>query len=54
MRGLRQIMKKKHTWYERAHTNQHVIESANAVMDPKGIKKIARFSEFYEKRKISY
>jgi hypothetical protein len=52
MRGLRQLMKKKHTYYDRTHTNDHVLKEASKTAYPKGDKQIRRFSEFHEKRKI--
>lgn len=55
MRGLRQILKKNHTFYNRAHSNQHVIDEGNKEINKnrKGTpKKIKLFSEFHEERKI--
>ena len=33
MSGLRQIMKKTHTHYNRAHTNKHMLEEANKALN---------------------
>lgn len=54
MRGLRQIMKKTHThtYYNREHTNKHILEEASNVAYPRRDRQINIFSEVYVKRKI--
>jgi hypothetical protein len=54
MRGLRQIMKYKHTYYDRTKTNAKIIEDASREAYPKEPnRKIQRFSVFHKKRKVA-
>ena len=52
MRGIRQNLKKKHTFYCRAHTNNHVLQEANlSAYGPDSNRKIELFGEAYEHRR---
>ena len=48
---FKKIMKKTHTYYNRAHTNKHILEEASKVAYPKGDKRIIIFSDFHNQRK---
>ena len=53
LRGIRQILNKTHTYWNRDHTNKHLIEEATKAAYPnKPWKKIKLFSQFYQERKI--
>lgn len=52
MRGLRQIMKNTHTYYNREHTNKHILEEASKSAYPNKDRQINIFSQICEKRKI--
>ena len=53
LRGIRQILNKTHTYWNRDHTNKHLIEEATKAAYPnKPWKRIKLFSEFYLERKI--
>ena len=53
LRGIRQILHKTHTYWNREHTNKHLIEEASKAAYPnRPWKKIKLSSQFYQERKI--
>ena len=48
MRGLRQILKNTHTYWNREHTNKHILEEATTIAYPKGDKQILLYSATLE------
>lgn len=45
-------IKSTHTHYNRAHTNQYIYDTASKLAYPEGNKRIQRFSDFRNDRKI--
>ena len=54
IRGLRQILKKKHTFYNRNHTNAHILQEATKLAYPKeeDLRKVKKFGDVYEDRRV--
>ena len=53
LRGIRQILNKTHTYWNRDHTNKHLLDEATKAAYPnKPWKRIKLLSQFYQERKI--
>ena len=52
MSGLMQILKT-HTYWNREHTNKHILGEATNILHPKGNKHVLLYSEFHEERNIN-